>query len=207
MALASLSPSPDPSPDEETPAVSADGRRRRGQDSRARIVAAMLDIIRDGEVSPSADQVAAHAGVSLRTVFRHFEDMDSLYREMSGVIEGELRAIAEAPFRSADWRERVVELIERRGAAFERITPFKQASEALRHRSKFLNGDDSRLVAALRLILERELPPPVAQDRDLVEILDALLGFETWSRLRRKQGLSEAATQAALEKAVRRLIA
>ena len=66
---------------------SADGRRRRGEDNRARIVAAMLEIIQEGEVSPSAEQVAERADVGLRTVFRHFSDMDSLYSEMSEAIE------------------------------------------------------------------------------------------------------------------------
>ena len=55
-----------------------DGRRRRGQDNRARIVAAMLEIIHGGELSPGAEQVAQRADVALRTVFRHFSDMDSL---------------------------------------------------------------------------------------------------------------------------------
>jgi AcrR family transcriptional regulator len=84
--------------DEET-----DGRRRRSQDSRARIVAAMLELTRQGEVSPSATAVAERAGVGLRSVFRHFKDMESLYQEMSITIEGELRAVAEQPFRTDDW--------------------------------------------------------------------------------------------------------
>ena len=71
----------------DEPAAESDGRRRRGQNNRARIVTAMLEIIRTGDMSPSADQVAARADVGLRTVFRHFKDMDSLYSEMSLAIE------------------------------------------------------------------------------------------------------------------------
>jgi len=72
---------------QQDPADSVDGRRQRGQDNRARIVAAMMDIVREGQIAPSAEQVAARADVGLRTVFRHFQDMDSLYREMSLVIQ------------------------------------------------------------------------------------------------------------------------
>lgn len=201
--MPAVSPTTSTDPD----AAPADGRHRRSHDSRARIVAAMLEIIRGGEVSPSAELVAAEAKVGLRTVFRHFEDMDSLYREMSGAIETELRAVALQPFRSEDWRERMLELVQRRSEAFERIAPFKRASEALRHRSKFLAADDTRLVAALRLILERELPADVASDRTLVEILDVLLSFETWSRLRREQELAPEVARQTLEAAVRRLLA
>jgi AcrR family transcriptional regulator len=184
----------------------ADGRRQRGQDNRARIVAAMLEIIHSGEIAPSAEQVAQRADVGLRTVFRHFQDMDSLYREMSVVIAGELKGVAETPFRSEDWRERVVELIARRSWAFEKIGPFLRASTVFRYRSKYLEVDNTRLVAALRVILKRQLPPEVARDQLKLEILDVLLSFETWSRLRREQGLSPKRARETLEAAVRRLL-
>jgi AcrR family transcriptional regulator len=187
-----------------TPA--ADGRRRRGEDNRARIVEAMLEIIHSGEVTPSAEQVAQRADVGLRTVFRHFQDMDSLYREMSVVIAGELYAVAETPFRSENWRDRVVELVERRGAAFEKVGPFLRASTVFRYRSKYLEVDNTRLVAALRDILKRQLPPEVARDQLKLEILDLLLSFETWSRLRREQGLSPKRARETLTAAVRRLL-
>jgi AcrR family transcriptional regulator len=198
-----MSRSPAATPD-AVPA--ADGRRRRGEDNRAKIVAAMLEIIHAGEVAPSAEQVAARADVGLRTVFRHFQDMDSLYREMSGVIEVELRGVVGTPFKSEDWRERVVELIDRRGWAFDKIGPFLRASMVFRYRSKYLEVDNTRLVAALREILKRQLPPEVARDQLKVEILDLLLSFETWSRLRREQGLTPKRARETLEAAVRKLL-
>lgn len=184
----------------------ADGRRRRGQTNRASIVSAMLEIIRTGDMSPSAEQVAARADVGLRTVFRHFKDMDSLYSEMSVAIEDELRAIVGTPFRSTDWKDRVLELVDRRAFAFEKIAPFKHASEAYRHRSRFLSEDSGKLVIALRHILVRELRPPVTDDPLKVETLDLLLSFEAWSRLRREQGLSIETASQVLRAAVRRIL-
>ena len=190
----------------EKPIPSADGRRRRGQDNRARIVAAMLDIIHSGDLAPSAEQVAQRADVGLRTVFRHFQDMDSLFREMSVVIMGELHVAAETPFRSDGWRERVVELVERRGWAFEKVGPFLRASTLVRRRSKYMEVDNARLVKALREILKQQLPPSQAREHLQLEALDLLLSFEAWSRLRREQGLSPKRAQETLEAAVRRLI-
>ncbi|HEX5264147.1 MAG TPA: TetR/AcrR family transcriptional regulator [Phenylobacterium sp.] len=184
----------------------ADGRRRRGQDNRARIVAAMLDIIHAGDMAPSAEQVAQRADVGLRTVFRHFQDMDSLFREMSVVIMGELESVAATPFRSKDWRDRVVELVERRAWAFEKVGPFLRATTLLMRRSKYMDVDHERLVKALREILRQQLPPVVARDQLKVEALDLLLSFEAWSRLRREQGLSPKRAQETLEAAVRRLL-
>ena len=183
-----------------------DGRRRRGQDNRARIVTAMLEMIREGEVSPVAEQVAERAQVGLRTVFRHFKDMDSLYSEMSEVIGREVRAISEQPFRSAEPRGRVLELVARRGEAFEKIAPFKRASEVLRHRSRFLDADNDRLVVALRSILEHVAPAAVVADRERLETLDLLLSWESWARLRREQGLSPVQARKVLESAVGRVL-
>jgi AcrR family transcriptional regulator len=166
----------------------------------------MLEIIREGEVSPGAEQVAERADVGLRTVFRHFKDMDSLYREMSEVIEAEMRAIAGQPFHAEDPHERVVELVARRGAVFEKIGPFKRASDVLRHRSRFLDDDSDRLVVALREILQLVAPEAIRLDSDRFEALDLLLSWESWSRLRREQGLGPEDARRVLEAAVRRVM-
>ena len=165
-----------------------DGRRRRGLDSRDRIVEAMLELMREGEVAPGAERVASRADVGLRTVFRHFRDMDSLYAEISRTIEGELADLVDRPLVSGDEAGRLVELASRRAEAYERIFPFKHASTAHRHRSDFLARDHARMVTNLRQSLARDLPAACA-DRGRMEALDLVLSFEAWSRLRREQGL------------------
>jgi AcrR family transcriptional regulator len=183
-----------------------DGRRRRSQDSRARIVTAMLELVRAGEISPPAELVASRASVGLRTVFRHFNDMDSLYREMSEVIAAELKAVADAPFKATVPRARVLELVRRRAVGFEKVAPFMRASAAYRRRSNILEADNAQLAGALRDILRRVAPPEVVSDRPRFEALDLLLSFETWDRLRRQQKLSAEAAIEALEFAVARLL-
>jgi AcrR family transcriptional regulator len=188
------------------PAGDQDGRRRRSQDSRARIVTAMLELIHGGDVAPGAEQVAARAQVGLRTVFRHFDDMDSLYSEMSHVIENELRAVVARPFKSEDWRSRVVEFVERRSYAFERIGPYKHAANLRRHSSPFLEAAHTRLVKESRKILEHQIPSEFHIDPNKLEALDLLLSFEVWSRLRHEQGLSVRRAREVLEGVARRLL-
>ena len=48
-----------------------DGRIQRSERSRETIVQAMLDLIGEGTLSPTAQQVAVRADVGVRTVFRH----------------------------------------------------------------------------------------------------------------------------------------
>lgn len=177
-------------PGAEPEAPATDGRHRRSQDSRARIVVAMLELVREGDPSPSAELVATRADVGLRTVFRHFKDLESLYREMSAAIEAELMALVHTPFKGETWRERVLELVERRGGAYEKVGPFKRASEAHRHHSPALALDNAKMVEISREILRRQLPPELAKDRVRFEAIDLLLSFDAWNRLRRDQELS-----------------
>ena len=62
-----------------------DGRLQRSERSRQAIVQALLGLVGEGVLEPTAEQVAARADVGIRTVFRHFSDMESLFAEMSAL--------------------------------------------------------------------------------------------------------------------------
>ncbi|CAN5389785.1 hypothetical protein BH23ACT3_BH23ACT3_14390 [soil metagenome] len=62
------------------PPTSVDGRRARRQRNREAVVDALLAFYREGELSPSTDQIAARAGLSPRSLFRYFDDVDELCR-------------------------------------------------------------------------------------------------------------------------------
>ena len=50
------------------------------------------------------------------------------------------------------------------------------------------------------------MPPAIAADPVTLGILELLLSFESWSRLRREQGLSPEQAQEILSSAVQRVI-
>jgi AcrR family transcriptional regulator len=183
-----------------------DGRRERSEASRERIVRAMLDLVGEGQVTPSAEDVAARAKVGLRTVFRHFDNMESLYRQLDAVIVAEVQPIADAPYKAADWRGRLSELVERRARIFERIMPYKIAGEVHRHQSAFLDVQQTSLVRELRLGVNRVLPDALRKDRDLLECVDLTLSFDVWRRLRKDQGLSAARAKQVVEKLLEQLL-
>ena len=187
-------------------AASIDGRRKRSEDSRARIVAAMLELVHAGEMAPGAEQVAAHAGVGLRTVFRHFNDMDSLYREMSAAIEGEIVEVIAKPLKGETWREQLSDMIVRRAAAFEKMAPFQRAAAVHRHRSRYLNDAHERFAGLCRAYLVALLPKEIASKPGLLESLDLMLSFEVWSRLRREQGLTARRARGVIEDLVGKLL-
>jgi TetR/AcrR family transcriptional regulator of autoinduction and epiphytic fitness len=67
-------------PDE--PAV--DGRHARSERSRQAMVDALLELLREGVLRPSSAQIAERAGVTQRTLFNQFGDMDSLVTAAAG---------------------------------------------------------------------------------------------------------------------------
>ena len=129
-----------------------DGRRRRGLDNRAKIVAALMEIVRSGEVAPGAEQVAARADVGLRTVFRHFQDMDSLYSEVSALMEREFHAVAARVDRFTLTR-RAASLM---GASETLVTAQEQgqqqAGRAARHRRGVISVEKAKRMLATPLL-------------------------------------------------------
>lgn len=167
-----------------------DGRFERSRSSRAKIVAAMLTLVRDGDVQPSAAKVAETANVGLRTVFRHFDDMDSLYREMSEAIEDSVRPTMLKPYRAVEWRDRVRELAARRVEVFEAILPFRISASLKRFQSAFLMQDYRRMLRLERETVEAILPEPLLADPMQVNVLHVTLNFQCWRLLRHDQELS-----------------
>ncbi len=170
----------------------ADGRRARGAENRRKIVEAMLALIGEGAISPSAEDVASRAEVGLRTVFRHFDDMESLYREISALMSAELMPIASAPLMGSNWRDRFSELVERRARVFEKMMPFKIAADVHRHRSIFLRDEHVQLTQLQRETLCAALGPQLCQNKLRFEALEVLASFDAWRHMRLDQNLTVA---------------
>jgi AcrR family transcriptional regulator len=166
-----------------------DGRKLRSDGNRARIVEALLALIGEGVVLPSAEAVAARAGVGLRTVFRRFKDMESLYAELSARMRAQIAPLIAEPVPGGDWRARIDAMLERRAKIYERLMPYKVADDAHRAGSATLQRQHAKMVATQRRILDAILPPEL-RGTDVAEAVDLAASFEAWLRLRRDQGLS-----------------
>ncbi len=183
-----------------------DGRHLRRQRSRQSIITAMIALVREGTLSPGAEAVAARAGVGLRTVFRHFKDMETLYQEIADQLIAELVPIYTQPYTSSTWQERLLEMAERRARCFDHIMPLKIAADVRRHRSGVVVDELRKLNAFLRKRVVDALPDHLHGDGALVDALDLQLSPDAWIRLRQGQGLSAEAAHRAVIRTVRALI-
>jgi len=168
----------------------SDGRRQRSERSRAQIIEAMFSLIREGEMSPSAARVAERAEVGLRTVFRHFEDMDSLYVEMAERISSEVMPKILAPFEARDWGERFFEHIDRRIEIYEHILPVRVSANLRRFQSRFLMEEYRRSLLIERSTLTALLPEEINNDPILFAAIETSASFQTWRRLRQDSDLA-----------------
>lgn len=186
--------------------VKTDGRTTRGQENKRQIVQALIALIREGHMAPTAEMVSVRAGVGLRTVFRHFNDMETLYREITSEVDSIVAPVLATPLKGNTWQEKLMHAIDRRADMFEKLAPIQAASLVHLHESEFLKNQQARTVALQRHLLRAFLPSEIVKDKFLFEALDLILSFETWLRLRNDQQLSVKQAKKVMQRSVEQLL-
>lgn len=193
-------------------AVAVDGRRARGERNRDAVVDAILDLIIEGNSKPSAAEIAERAGVSMRSVFRHFDDLESLYAAALDRHVERLRPLFAAPSANGSLEARVAALVEHRARLYEAMTPVRRVGIRLRDRSEALRQglETGRRVLRDQLgdLFADELGPLEAKRRrEVLDALEVVSSWESWDQLRTAQGRSVARASAALGRSVGALLA
>lgn len=173
-----------------TPASQTDGRFQRSERSREAIVQALLDLIGEHILAPTAQQVAERADVGVRTVFRHFSDMDALYAAMNErMLERVLHVLVDTE-QTDPLPDRIAGLAANRAKLFSLIEPYRRANVRFRHRSPFLQESHQKTLALQRADLLRWLPELASARAEIREAFDVAASFSTWDRLRSDQSLN-----------------
>ena len=183
-----------------------DGRRQRSQASRAKIITAFMALMESGDPSPSAAAVAKHAGVGLRSVFRHFDDMDSIYVEVDRLLIEKWRPLLSEPYRSFDWRDQLIELIKRRAKVNEHTSPYRLTTMFARFHSAQLMENYERLMKIEADALSAILPKSVQRDKSRSRAILLATSFDSWRLFRQDQGLSNKQTVATMSQIVKDIL-
>lgn len=183
-----------------------DGRRQRSERSRIAIIEAAVALMGDGVLVPTAQQISDRAEIGMRTFFRHFEDMESLFVAVNEYTQHDY----EEPFlggdRSGTIEERIEKLVAQRADGYEKISKVLLSTQALMWRSKFLKKGHERAVRNLRLNLEAWFPELRELSREQREAADAVSSFDMWNRLREHQKLSKKASAAIVSDLLNQLL-
>jgi AcrR family transcriptional regulator len=168
-----------------------DGRRLRSERSRQAIIDAMLGLVEEGTLIPTAQQVSARAGVGIRTVFRHFSDMESLFATADTKIRDQYQGLFAGGDREGTLQDRLLHAVEQRAVAYDAIGNHLLTTKAQLWRYPILREQYGRTQRQLRKDLDDWLPELKALDAEDRELVDAVASFEHWNRLREHQGLNK----------------
>ena len=180
-----------------------DGRAQRSTRTQAVITKAVYDLVRAQSRFPTVLEVARHAGVGERTVFRQFKDLETLGASIHALVLPEVMLLARMAPPTGDLHADVIELVSRRARIFEFITPFQRAVRAHGAGLPMADAQNAAMAAIMRAAIESTLGPHLGErSRDLLEVIEVLLSFDAWERLRAVQKLEAAHAERVLREAV-----
>lgn len=207
-----------------------DGRRARRHRSRDLAVDALLDLLNDGVLRPTAQQVAERSGVSLRSIFRIFDDVQSLHEAATARHLERVGHLFVAIDASGSLDDRLDAVLDVLTQLYEEVAPVRRAALRLAPESAVFAERTAQARSWLRAQVDRVFAPELAPaagevavspsaseteaeggsgDRQLslrAAALEAALSFEAWDQLRLGQRLSPAEARAVTAHAARRLL-
>lgn len=167
-----------------------DGRRARGLRTRDAIISALLDIIAGGDIAPTAQRIADRAGVSVRSVYQHFADVEGLYADAAERTYTWAREVSKPIDTSLPLARRVDLFVEDRASVLESLLTFTRAIR--------LMEPNSDRVHAYRIAMEKwdkervgkvfapELRSMAAAQRSAAHAgIDVVASTEAWDHMRR----------------------
>jgi TetR/AcrR family transcriptional regulator of autoinduction and epiphytic fitness len=184
-----------------------DGRVLRGARNRQAVVDAMLELIEEGDPQPTAKRVAERAGVALRSVFHHFDDVESVLAAAARLQAQRHWHLVRPVTPELPLDERVAQVVAQRSTLFERIAPARRAALLVEHESPVIRTWLEEGRATLRRQLVATFAPELAgEGRDLLAALEVSASWTAWESLRRRQGLSVNAARRVLTRMLTALV-
>lgn len=193
-----LSAAPDDNDQQE------DGRRLRRERNRAAVIEAMVALYDEGNLAPSSDEIAERAGLSPRSLFRYFEDIDDL---VQAAIARQQQRIAPFLVLEIDHRQsfdaRVAAFVKQRLGLLDAMGAVAQVARLRAPFQPLVQRELRQIRTHLRGQLEtrfaRELAAlETSRASAAVAALDVLCSFESYRLMRDDQGLSRGRVAAAL---------
>lgn len=189
-----------------------DGRRKRRDRNRDAVVDAMLDLHKEGNLMPSVADIAARSGVSHRSVFRYFDDLDDLFGvAIARSVERFAPLMKIHRFGEGTLDGRIAALVRQRVEFFEAAGPSGRAQRLRAPLSDVLMAELSSTRSFMREQLAHQFAPELSRMSDIeaaatLASMHALTSLESYDLLRIDQGLSMAKTSGALRLALTRML-
>lgn len=171
---------------------------------------AVLSLVDQGVQKPTASQISQHAGVSLRSVYQRFGELEDLFFEAATVRVSSI-ADAESPApRSGPFPRRLDAFVSQRVRVLEALTPVRRSmllSETSPRSAALVEQFRQRGKAQVSEVFASELGKLQRSERqDVLVALCVVSGWTAWSELRLAHRLSRARARRVMARAVRCLL-
>lgn len=187
-----------------------DGRARRTQRTREQLVEANLALLKEGELRASAQRVADRAGVSVRTLFLHFPDMEALFAATAGTILEQQRRHARTIPPELPLGVRIDRFTRQRARRLEQLAPYALASQVREPFSPMLRTYRVKHVqvvsAQIEALFATELPADPRVRQELVQAMTMASTWGSWSILRQHMGLGVSRARAVMARTLTSLL-
>jgi TetR/AcrR family transcriptional regulator, regulator of autoinduction and epiphytic fitness len=172
-----------------------DGRTARAMRTREAIVDASIALVAEGDVPPTAPRIAERAGVSVRSVFQHFDDLEGLDAAVADRLIQRLGCLNRSTDPSQPLQARLPDVVRQRSVLLEAITPIRRAAAVHAPFSREVRARMQRGHDLLRGEIERlfaiELDARCEAERTIMlDALDTVLSWPSWDNLRALNGRS-----------------
>lgn len=112
-----------------TSASAVDGRSARAQRTRDSVVTAVLELAASGVGRPTAREIADRAGISVRSVYVHFDDLDDLFRAAAARHTEQMASLLKPVDAGLPLAERITAATQQRVAIHENFGAVRRAAE------------------------------------------------------------------------------
>ncbi|MEM1437350.1 MAG: helix-turn-helix domain-containing protein [Pseudomonadota bacterium] len=169
----------------EAGAKKVDGRIARSRVQYDVIKTTFLELVNEGNYSPTAVDVAKRTGISVRTVFRHFSNIEELYAKIGEFQRSYVFENIPCPIEDSSWEDRLKQIIFRRRAVFEVILGSLEFVMVNRWRSPYLADAYQQMLDESRQFLELALHNHVDITTRKFDTLVILFSPGQWRMLRK----------------------
>jgi AcrR family transcriptional regulator len=171
----------------------SDGRNRRAVETRRKVIAAAKAMITETSTAPTVVAVAKRADVSVRSVFQHFGDVESLFVTVMDAVRQDI-VVPPPTLASRPLSQRISSVVQNLAEIFDKIVPLRVAAgQFAGHPALIERGLASKqeLRAATFEAFAPEFGVLSEQAREeLADAIGAALSLDAWIVLRRRDGLS-----------------
>jgi TetR/AcrR family transcriptional regulator, regulator of autoinduction and epiphytic fitness len=188
-----------------------DGRTVRAERTRQGLVDSLLALLDEGQVRPTATEIAERAGVSERSVFQHFPDREALFEAVAREQYERIMPTLVPIDTTLPLPERIEQFVAQRAHLYERIGGVRRAALLIEHESPSVAGwlttARKAKAAEAERVFRRELEAIPGDEREPIRAaLVTLCAWASWESWRSHQRLSVARARAALAAGIAALL-